>query len=49
MMSRARSQHDLRDIRGYKPEREMRDWRDWRAAISTPLTYRVGNSTLHFR
>ena len=43
-MSRARSQHDL-----YKGEREMRDWRDWRAAISTPLTYRVGNSTLHFR
>ena len=48
MMSRARSQHDLSHM-GYKGEREMRDWRDWRAAISTPLTYRVGNSTLHFR
>jgi len=23
--------------------------RDWRAAISSPLTYRIGNSTLHFR
>jgi len=23
--------------------------RDWRAAISTPLAYRLGNSTLHFR
>ena len=44
MMSRPRSQHDL-TFR----EREMRDWRDWRTAISTPLTYRVGNSTLHFR
>ena len=23
--------------------------RDWRAAISSPLTYRIGSSTLHFR
>jgi len=23
--------------------------KDWRTAISTPLTYRIGNSTLHFR
>jgi len=28
---------------------EMRGLRDWRAAISTPLTYRIGTSTFHFR
>lgn len=28
---------------------DMRGVRDWRTAVSTPLTYRIGNSTLHFQ
>jgi len=29
--------------------KDMRGLHDWRAAISAPLTYRIGSSTLHFR
>jgi len=44
---RGRSYHDAGLLgRGENRESSMRDWR---AAISTPLTYRIGSSTLHFR
>lgn len=44
MIPRTRSSSDI-----YFSEEGIHNMRDWRAAISTPLTYRIGNSTLHFR
>jgi len=39
--------HELRlDMRSPTSSGGMKDWR---TAISTPMTYRIGNSTLHFR
>ncbi|XP_023343490.1 soluble calcium-activated nucleotidase 1 [Eurytemora carolleeae] len=53
MMSRSKSASSLVNMEGATGW----DWRsntppggrDWRAAISTPLAYRIGNSTVHFR
>jgi len=49
MMSRSKSASSLLSLEsgggGWSPPPS----RDWRAAISTPLAYRLGNSTLHFR
>jgi len=43
MIPRTRSSHDI------YPGDTVLNMKDWRAAISTPLTYRIGNSTVHFR
>jgi len=43
MIPRTRSTHDI------YPGDTVLNMKDWRTAISTPLTYRIGNSTLHFR
>jgi len=43
MIPRTRSTHEI------YPGDTVLNMKDWRAAISTPLTYRIGNSTLHFR
>jgi len=43
MIPRTRSTHEI------YPGDTVLNMKDWRTAISTPLTYRIGNSTLHFR
>jgi len=56
MIPRTRSQVDLtghgsshHHYSQYNKSSGLSEMKDWRAAISTPLTYRIGNSTLHFR
>jgi len=43
MIPRTRSYHDI------YPAESSHTMKDWRTAISTPLTYRIGNSTVQFR
>jgi len=45
MIPRTRSSHELYIYPGDTGS----SMKDWRAAISTPLTYRIGSSTVHFR
>merc|ERR1719495_1684356 len=56
MIPRTRSQVDMtghgpshHHFSQYNKSSGLSEMKDWRAAISTPLTYRIGNSTLHFR